>query len=278
MSTLIPCTVQIVTRNNAAGLQKCLDSLTEFSEVIVQDGYSTDGTREIAAKYPNVKLMDQDRRYLNEEGRIVDFASIRNLSIAAAKYDWVFVVDGDEHVHADMIAEVRSIVAKNQPGIWQAFRRFFVDGQPIMHSALYPAIQIRLFHRSQTTGYGKAVHERLSLKPGVVPKMLQAELPVPLPAPSALTAKNERYLFMEVKRAGVLSWGRWFRWVFLWKLRTIAGLLLRLCRIWLVPRKGKRLPLAYEFQYIGHAFATLYSMCPPMARRYLAKEATASHT
>jgi glycosyltransferase involved in cell wall biosynthesis len=270
----IPCSVQVVTRNNAAGIKKCLDSLTMFDEVIVQDGFSTDGTREVAGSYPNVRMMDQNKMYLNDEGRIVDFASMRNESINAAKYDWVFVVDGDEHVDSALIENVRQVVAQNTRGVYQAFRRFYVDGKPIMHSALYPALQIRLFHRTLTEGYVKPVHERLKLKPGVSMQMLTAELPVPLPPARELQPKFDRYLRMEVSRHGVMPWAKWLKWVFLRNLRSIAGLTAKILWIWLIPRSGKRLPLSYELQYIRHSWRTLVYTCPPVAKKFL----IASHT
>ncbi len=273
--TLIPCSVQVLTRNNAAGIKTCLSSLTMFDEVVVQDGNSTDGTREVAASYPNVRLMDQDKKYLNVEGRITDFAAMRNLSIDAAKHEWIFVVDGDEHVDAGLIREVGEIVEADKPGVFQAFRRFYIDGEPVIFSAGYPALQIRLFHRTLTNGYIKPVHERLDLKPGVKTQMLKAELPVPQPPVSQLQAKYDRYLAMEVKRLGVLPWGRWIKWIFLRNLRSCIGLTLRVIWLRILPLPGKRMPLSHEFAYVRHSLRTIIYTFPPLAAK---KARTAAHT
>lgn len=274
--SLIPCTAQVLSRNSVDGIKKCLDSLTKFDEVIVQDGYSTDGTRAIASSYPNVRVLDQNKAYLNNEGRIIDFSAMRNESIRAAKYDWIFVVDGDEHVDSALISEVESIVTRNQPGIYQAFRRFYVGGEAIMHSAGYPALQIRLFHRSLTEGYVKPVHERLHLKEGVTKQLLVSELPVPLPPARELQPKFDRYLAMERKRQGIMQWGTWCKWVFFRNIRSIVGLTLRLLWIWLIPRKGKRLPLSYELQYIWHSFRTIIYTCPLVAQKSFTAVQTSS--
>lgn len=266
MSTLIPCTVQVVTRNNAEGIKKCLDSLTMFGEVIVQDGYSTDGTRGVASSYPNVRLMDQNKQYLNNEGRITHFSAMRNESINAAKYDWIFVVDGDEYVDPALIAEVESIVRADQPGVYEAFRRFYIDSVPVMHCSGYPALQIRLFHRTLTNGYRKPVHERLELKPGVITKRLQTELPVPQPPAHTLQAKYDRYLLMEVERQGVMPWGRWFKWILLRNLRSVIGLSLRILWIWIIPRTGKKMPLSHEFAYMRHSLRIIVHTFPPRVR------------
>lgn len=276
MTNRILCTVQVLTRNNAGGLKKCLDSLDAFDEVLVQDGYSTDGTREMASQYPNVRLMDQNKTFLNDEGRITDFASMRNESIRAAKHDWVFVVDGDEYVDPDLIANVRAVVEKNEPGVFQAFRRFTIDGEPVMHCSGYPAYQIRLFHRGCIEGYVKPVHERLNLKDGVQVQTLRAELPVPQPPVASLTAKYDRYLAMEVKRAGVMPFWTWVRWVLIRNIRSMVGLSIRLLWIWLIPRKGKRMPLSHELAYIRHSFRTILHTFPPRVAAKLRRPSATS--
>lgn len=266
MTNPIPCSVQVMVRNAGPSIDACLASLKDFAEVIVQDGRSTDGTREKAAAYPNVTLMDQNPAFLDGTGRIVDFGSMRNESIRAAKHDWIFVIDGDEAVTPAQAAEVRGIVEKGEPGVFIAFRRFVVGGEPVRWSIVYPALQIRLFHRSLTTGYVKPVHERLALKPGVRTAMLKEELPVPLPPAPALRAKYHRYLLMEARRAEALGFGGWAYWILLRNLRSTAGMLARLARIWLVPRRGKRLPLAYEGQFIAHSLKTIAYTFPPLRK------------
>lgn len=273
IDALIPATVQVLTRNNIAGIGRCLDSLTHFAEVIVQDGFSTDGTRELVARYPNVRLIDQNKAYLNGEGRITDFAAMRNESIRAARFDWIFVVDGDEGIRPDMEKEIASLVSVNVPGVYEAFRRFEVNGEKVMYCSGYPALQIRFFHRSLVDGYAKAVHERLVLKPNVQKKLLETELPVPLPPAKDLEAKNHRYLLMEVKRQGVMPWKRWFKWVFLRNLRSIAGLTVLTIWMYILPRKGKRMPIVYEWQYIVHCFLTIVYTFPPRVARLKKKEA-----
>lgn len=272
MSELIPCSVQVLVRNGMPNIVPCLESLREFGEVIVQDGFSTDGTREVAASFRNVTLLDQDRAYLNGEGRITDFSAVRNASITAAKYDWMLVVDADEITTQELREEVRGIVERNAPGVYQAFRRFFLNGVRIERAAGYPALQIRLFHRTLTNGYAKSVHERLWLKEGVSVRMLRTELPVPLPPAEQLTAKYERYLKMEVERLGVVTWGRWIAWMLLRHLRSAASYFVRALWIRIAHPRDTRLPWAYEWQFIHHALATITHTFPPRVRYALQRQ------
>ncbi len=269
MADLIPCTVQVLTRNSAKSLSPCLDSLSDFAEVIIQDGRSTDGTREIAKRHSNVTILDQDQRFLNDGGSIIDFASMRNESIKAATFDWILVVDADEGIFPELAIEVSEIVQKNIPGMYQAFRRFYVSGERILYCAGYPAYQIRLFHRSLTDGYVKKIHERLALKPGVQVQTLRTELPVPYPPASELQAKYDRYLKLEVVRFGVASYRQWFVWILYRNLRSVLGLSLRLLWIWLLPKAGKRMPIEYELQYLRHSLRLILATFPPVARRSL---------
>lgn len=267
MEKTIPCTVQLLCRNSMPGIQTCLESLKPFAEVILQDGSSTDGTREAAQTYANVRLLDQDKTLLDADGRIVDFATMRNAGMRAATYDWILMVDSDEEVEPALITEVAEIVERNIPGVYRAFRRFFVDGEPVIHCAGYPAYHIRLYHRSCVEGYVKPVHERLSLHAGVVPQILRTELKVPLPPPQELEAKHRRYLQMEVKRLGVMPWRRWFRWELYRNTRSILGLIVLTAGIWLSFKKGKRMPIAYEWQAVRQLFWTTVLTFPPLAVR-----------
>ncbi len=264
--SLIPCTVQVLTRNSETSIAHCLDTLKDFGEVIVQDGHSTDRTVEIAKTYPNVTIMPQNKAYLDDEGRIRDFSAIRNESIFAAKYDWVLVVDADEGVRPDLTEEVRQLISDDKKGVYVAFRRYYVGGTKIMYSSQYPALQIRFFYRPLIEGYQKPVHERIKLKDGVATQMLVSELPVPLPPAKDLRAKNHRYLLMEAKRAEYITFFGWCKWVLWRNTRTILGVTLRLLKIWLVPQKGARLPLAYEMQFQMHSLKTIIHTFPPMAR------------
>lgn len=270
-SQSIPCTAQVLTRNNAEGIRACLDSLGAFAEVIVQDGFSTDGTRETAEHYPNVRLMDQNPAFLDRDGRITDFSAMRNVSIMAAKHDWVFVVDGDERVDPELVEEIRAIVEANEPGVYQAFRRFYLGDVPVVFCAGYPAYQIRLFHRSLTEGYKKSVHERLVLKSGVIARVLEHELPVPLPPVGSQRPKFERYLAMEVKRIGVTSWGHWLRWALYRNLRSVAGILARVLWLRMLPKKGLRMPLSYELAHVSQSLRVIVRTCPPVACHWLGR-------
>lgn len=56
----IPCSVYIVTLNCGAWLERTLQSVSEFDEVIILDSGSTDNTYEIAKRFENTQISHQD--------------------------------------------------------------------------------------------------------------------------------------------------------------------------------------------------------------------------
>ena len=87
-----PVSIVLPTLNERAYIRDCLDSLTEqdypaIAEILVVDGGSTDGTRELVERYDGrVRLVDNPR---------VTAAAAMNVGLAAARCD--LVVRADAH-------------------------------------------------------------------------------------------------------------------------------------------------------------------------------------
>ncbi|MDR3061221.1 MAG: glycosyltransferase family 2 protein [Dysgonamonadaceae bacterium] len=127
--------VVIHTFNSEKGLEKTLDSVRDFDEIIVCDMYSEDRTLEIAKQY-NCKVI------LHERCGIVEPA--RNTAIQSADNEWVLVVDSDEVVTVDLRKLLYDIIQQENPS--EAYgipRKNFFMGK-FMH-AVYPDYQIRFF-------------------------------------------------------------------------------------------------------------------------------------
>jgi glycosyltransferase involved in cell wall biosynthesis len=98
VSIIIPC------RNEAKFIEKCLNSVFSFDpvqggvEVIVVDGMSDDGTRDILSKWmnnhPNLKVLDNPRR-------IVPVAM--NIGIKAAEGKWIVRLDAHSEYPKDYL-------------------------------------------------------------------------------------------------------------------------------------------------------------------------------
>lgn len=98
----IPVSVLIVTRNEASRIERCIEALQGFDEIIVVDSGSTDGTAGLARTAgARVENFSWNGQYPKKRQWC-----LHNLSL---RHDWVFFVDADEIVTPHLIKEIQSI-------------------------------------------------------------------------------------------------------------------------------------------------------------------------
>lgn len=102
---MIPCSVYIVTLNCGPWLQDTLQSVQDFSEVIIIDSGSTDDTYAIAQSFANTRISHQDWQ---------GYAAQKSLALAQCKNDWVLNLDGDEVLSKELKAEIEQTIQANQ--------------------------------------------------------------------------------------------------------------------------------------------------------------------
>lgn len=102
---MIPCSVYIVTLNCGAWLKDTLNSVKDFSEVIILDSGSTDDTYTIAQTFSNVKISHQDWQ---------GYAGQKSLALAQCRNEWVLNLDGDEVLSKELKSEIVQVIQANQ--------------------------------------------------------------------------------------------------------------------------------------------------------------------
>ena len=246
----IPCTVSILTRNSATTLARCLESVKEFSDVLISDGGSTDATLEIARRF-GARVIRQDPRFLSGEGRIEDYAAVRDQALGEAKEAWFFFLDSDEYVSTELVAEIRCITSSKPAGVFILYRKYVLqDGRVVDCSTTYPNPSMRLFARAAVKGFRKRIHEVIVPKEGVVPQSVKGDLYVPLDGDIEFwRTKRDRYIALEVKR---LTSGTRAFWPLIIKVlfrhaAISAHYALRHIRILLFCR-GVKMPFAHEIE------------------------------
>ena len=91
----------VMTANEEANIEKCLNSLVDIDRVYVLDTNSSDRTLEIVARFPNaVAVQIQWSGYARTFNRGIELAR---------DYDWVLRIDADEELHGDISAALASI-------------------------------------------------------------------------------------------------------------------------------------------------------------------------
>jgi glycosyltransferase involved in cell wall biosynthesis len=154
----------VITRNEAANIGECLDSLAFCDERIVVDCGSTDGTAKVA----------------REKGALVEFHEWRgfgaqkNHALSLATGTWVLSIDADERVTSELAAAIREAVAMGDADAWEFPRLSSFCRRQMRHSGWYPDYVLRLFRRGKARFDDVIVHERV-ICAGIV-KRLQPPL------------------------------------------------------------------------------------------------------
>lgn len=118
---MIPVSVVVMTKNEAANLRSCLESLVRFAECFVVDSGSDDGTPDIARMLgARLVRFRWDGRYPRKKQWCLD-----NLPFT---HHWVLFVDADERPTAALVEEIARLV----DGV-PAHAAYWVDGRPVLH-------------------------------------------------------------------------------------------------------------------------------------------------
>lgn len=254
MSHKIPATVAILTYNCATTLLRALESVRDFSEIIICDGGSTDNTLNIARSF-DTRIISQDAQFLSEDKRIRNFAGVRNQTLSIATYEWFFFLDSDEYIGPELAKEILEKTTK-KPSVYWIPRKYVYRGEVVDCSVTYPSQQMRLFHRAVTQEFIKEVHEKIALRSGIVPGWLTESMFVPIPnTAKELIVKWRGYLAIENTRRVSLSLRQWIP-AALRDAGIAARYLVRLLRIMLFCR-GTRLPISYELARVWYQCALI---------------------
>ncbi len=154
--------VCILTYNEETRLRDCLISAAWCDEIVVVDGFSTDGTVALARQF-TTSIFQSD---LLGPKNLGGFAAQRNFGLQQATSDWVFFLDADERFTPELAEEVSQICRSRIPSDAAAFsvrrrEHFFGVHTPYTHGEAW---QIRLLRKGQGHWDGRLVHEGLVLQ------------------------------------------------------------------------------------------------------------------
>ncbi len=141
----------MIVKNGARTIQKSLDSLSNFDDVIVYDNGSSDGTQEIAKTYSNVRLI---------EGYFDGFGTTKNRAADLARYDWILIIDSDEVVDEILLHTLQTRTLDPQTIYIVNFLAYYKDIQ-IRHCGWNNQQIRRLYNKSVTRFNDNAVHENI---------------------------------------------------------------------------------------------------------------------
>lgn len=201
--------VIIITHNEAANIEACLQSVGFADECIVVDSGSTDDTVALATA-----LGAQVESTADWPG----FGPQKNRALALATGDWVLSLDADERVTPDLAREIQTVLRQADFDAYDMPRLSSFCGRFIRHSGWWPDRVVRLFRRGTTRFTDATVHERVDTR-GPVGHCGAHLLHYTYPDLSSALQKMDRYstdaakaMYARGKRAGLgaaLGHGSW---------------------------------------------------------------------
>lgn len=245
----IPASVAVLTRNSGKTLRKALESVKDFGEIVICDGGSTDDTLEIAREF-GAHIVAQDKKYLDENGRLFDYGGVHNQALDVSKYNWHFFVDSDEFCDESIVRAIRDVIRERGPegeGAFWVNRKYVIHGVVVDCAATYPNRQMRFFAKKSAVKFIKLVHERIKLKEGVIPEFLGGFMHIPFnPDIVEIRRKWDHQIAVAAEQAGPLTLWQYVSSVFdcakvslLWFFRLGRNTLF--CR-------GTKMPLKFEME------------------------------
>lgn len=141
----------IITKNEAANIGDCLDSVAFCDERIVVDSGSDDETVSIArGKGARVETHAFD-----------GYGAQKGYALSLAQGDWVLSLDADERVSDALREEIRGAIARGEGDGYEMPRLSTFCGRAMRHSGWYPDYVLRLFRRSKGRFSDDIVHEHV---------------------------------------------------------------------------------------------------------------------
>ena len=146
--------VIIITKNEAENIRACLESVKWADEIIVVDSGSSDATVEICREF-GAQVHEHDWP---------GFGMQKNRALSYATNEWVFSLDADERVTADLKAQLIKAMEDGSEDGFYVPRLSQFCGRFIRHSGWYPDYVLRLFKRNKAQFSNDMVHERVILE------------------------------------------------------------------------------------------------------------------
>lgn len=142
-------TAVVLAKNNDNTIQKTLQSLIEFDDVVVYDNGSSDETINIAKSFSNVNLV---------EGEFKGFGWSKNQAASYAKNEWILIIDSDEVVDAELLNILQNIKLDNKTVYKLNFKAFYKDIQ-VKYCGWNNQKIKRLYNKKYTKYNDNDVHE-----------------------------------------------------------------------------------------------------------------------
>jgi len=184
----LPLTALLLTWNETANIGRTLAALQWLNNILVIDSGSTDGTLELLAAHPNVRVLHRP---------FDSFAEQCNFGLDRISTEWVLSLDADYGVPPELARSMPSLLERadqdNLAGFSLPFR-YCIDGRPLRGSLLPPrtCLYRTLSGRYRDEGHGHRVVIQGEVAPLPLPLLHDDRKPL-----ARWLASQQKYLRIE---------------------------------------------------------------------------------
>jgi glycosyltransferase involved in cell wall biosynthesis len=144
----------ILTYNEAPNISRALEHLHWARDIVVVDSFSDDGTPEMAASFPQVRLFQRPFDCHRNQWEF----GLRETSITT---EWVLALDADYIVPSDLSTELQSLQPDDATDGYRASFVYCISGRRL-HSGIYPPVTV-LYRRAAANYIQDGHTQRVSL-------------------------------------------------------------------------------------------------------------------
>lgn len=179
----INASVYVICCNEGLHIQRLLDSVQDFAEVILVDSGSNDQTLDIATKYSNVKIYHQPW---------LGYAAQKDCALKKCTFDWVVNLDADEVMSDDLKRDIVKVINQNDCDALSCSLVEVFLGKSA-HRFSKSADKIRVFKRKcGEYNLGVSVHESIAIS-GTVKSVKGVIYHYGLTSVETMISKNNLY-------------------------------------------------------------------------------------
>jgi len=184
----LPLTALLLTWNETANIGRTLAALHWLNDILVIDSGSTDGTLEVLAAHPNVRVLHRP---------FDSFAEQCNFGLDRISSEWVLSLDADYGVPPELARSMPSLLERAERDHLAGFSlpfRYCIDGRPLRGSLLPPrtCLYRTLRGRYRDEGHGHRVVIQGEVAPLPLPLLHDDRKPL-----ARWLASQQKYLQIE---------------------------------------------------------------------------------
>jgi glycosyltransferase involved in cell wall biosynthesis len=151
----LPFTLLVITRNEAANIGRCLDSVPFAAEKLVVDSGSADDTVQVAVAH-GARVVRQDW---------LGFGPQRNFASSQASHDWILALDADEALSMPLLDELArrlpELLRSDAAGAYLKREAWYMGAPMRWYRPMVGERLGRLYHRGRARWTDVRVHESL---------------------------------------------------------------------------------------------------------------------